>query len=165
MIGTSLIIITAACILVGVIVTMLTDLVSPSMLFLKEPRYALAFLLIGAVSSVSNVTGNAFVADRKADQYFLQNLFLAFRIPALIPLAFLGVFGIFGSVGLGYLIASLFGLVCQFNKCHRSSPLEVNWDFIRQSLNFHLGTIVSSILSTAPTLINSLNGAEYVRGS
>lgn len=167
-IGTSLIIITAACILVGVIFILLTDLVSPSMLFLKEPRYALAFLLIGAVSSVSNVTGNAFVADRKADQYFLQNLFLAFRIPALIPLAFLGVFGIFGSVGLGYLIASLFGLVA-IHKCIAAVRLEVNWDFIRQSLQFSSWNYVSSILSTAPTLIiplmvlNMLGEAEAAR--
>jgi len=167
-ISTSLIITTAACILAGMTFILLADLFSPSMLFLKEPGYALAFLLIGAVYSAASVTGNAFVADRKADHYFLQNLFMALRIPALVPLAFLGVFGIFGSLGLGYLVASLFGLVALQRSIAAIRP-GVDWDFIRRSFRFSSQNYVSGILSVAPTLIipimvlNMLGEAEAAR--
>jgi len=122
------------------------------MQFLKEQKYALAFLFIGLVNSVAAITGNAFVADRKADHYFLQNIFMALRIPALVPLAFLGVLGIFGSVGLGYLIASLFGLLI----LHRSIAairLIVDWEVIRKSFRFSFWNYASSILTAAPSLI------------
>jgi O-antigen/teichoic acid export membrane protein len=167
-ISTSLIITTAATILVGMIFILLADLLTPSMIFLKEPEYVLAFLLIGAVNSVASVTGNAFVADRKADHYFLQNLFMALRIPALIPLAFLGVFGIFGSVGLGFLVASFFGLAV-LNRSISAIQPEVNWDFICRSFRFSSWNYVSGILSVAPTLIipimvlNMLGEAEAAR--
>lgn len=151
-IGTSLIITTAACILAGAIFILLADRFSPSMFFLREPGYALAFLLIGALNSAALVTGNGFVADRKADHYFLQNLFNALRIPSLIPLAFLGVFGIFGSVGLGYLVSSLFGLGALHMSIAAIRP-EVDWDFIRRSFRFSSWNYVSYILYVAPTLI------------
>jgi O-antigen/teichoic acid export membrane protein len=151
-ISTSLIVTTIACVLAGIIYILLAELLAPSILFLKEPRYALAFLLIGVVYSVAGIIGNVFIADRKADQYFLQNLLMAFRIPALVPLAFLGVSGIFGSVGLGYLIASFFGLVT----LHRSIGairLKVDREFIRRSFRFTSRNYASSILYVAPTLI------------
>jgi O-antigen/teichoic acid export membrane protein len=151
-ISTSLIATTSACVLSGAIFILLAEMISPSMQFLKEQKYALAFLFIGLVNSVAAITGNAFVADRKADHYFLQNIFMALRIPALVPLAFLGVLGIFGSVGLGYLIASLFGLLI----LHRSIAairLIVDWEVIRKSFRFSFWNYASSILTAAPSLI------------
>ncbi len=150
-VGTSLIVTTAACILTGLAYIMLAVLVTPSMLFLREPGFALAFLLIGTVYSVTAVTGNAFIAGRKADHYFLQNLFMALRIPILLPLAFLGVFGIFGAVGMGFLIASLFGLLIMQRDVN-FQPI-VDWKFIRSSFRFSAWNYVSSIFAAAPTLI------------
>ena len=151
-ISTSLIVTTSACVISVVIFILLAEMIAPSMLFLKEQKYAFAFLLIGLVNSVAAIIGNAFVADRKADHYFLQNIFMALRIPALVPLAFLGVFGIFGSVGLGYLIASLFGLLI-LHKSIAEIRLIVDWEFIRKSFRFSFWNYVSSILTTAPGLI------------
>lgn len=151
-IGTSLVVTTVACIIAGIIYIMLTTFLATSLLFLKEPRFALAFLLVCAVYSVALITGNASVAARKADQYFLQNLFMAFRIPVLVPLAFLGVFGIFGSVGLGYLVASCFGLVVLQMTIATIRP-EVDLNFIRGSFRFSFWNYVSNILSVGPTLI------------
>jgi len=154
-ISTSLIITTVACIMAGVIYILLAKILAPSMLFLMDPRYALAFLLIGSVNSVASITGIVFIADRKADHYFLQNLITALRIPALVPLVFLGVFGIFGSVGLGYLASSFFCFV-MFKRSVVAIRPQVDLDFIRRSLRFSAWTYVSSILSIAPTLIISL---------
>jgi O-antigen/teichoic acid export membrane protein len=167
-ISTSLIATTVACVLVGMIYVLLTELFAPSMLFLKMPGYVLAFLLIAELNMVTWVTGNAFIADRKADRYFFQNFLLVLRIPALVPFAFLGAFGIFGSVGLGFLVASLFGLLGLQRGIAAIRP-EMDWDFIRRSFRFSSWNYISSILSMAPTLIipimilNILGEAEAAR--
>jgi O-antigen/teichoic acid export membrane protein len=151
-IGTSLIITTIACILVGVIYILLAEALAPFMLFLELPGYALAFLLIGAMYSIVSMTGSAFVADKKADTFFLQNLLMALRIPALVPLAFLGVCGIFASISLGYLAAACFGLFAIQMSVATIRP-QVDWDFIRRSFRFSSWNYVSGILFLAPTLI------------
>lgn len=151
-ISTSLIVSTVACIVAGVMYILLAKFLAPSMPSLRDPGYALVFLLIGIVNSLATVIGNGLVADRKADSYFLQNLFMAIRIPALIPLAFLGVFGIFASVGLGYLVASLFSLLV-LQRSIATIRLKVDMDFIRRSFRFAFWNYVSSILYAAPTLI------------
>lgn len=167
-IGTSLTVTTATCIVAGILYILLAELLAPSMLFLKDPRYVLAFLLIGAVNSLTGITGNAFIAGRKAENYFLQNLLMALRILALVPLAFLGVFGIFGSMGLGYLASSLFGLVTLRRSITTIRP-QVNRDFIRKSFRFSFWNYASGILFMAPTLIipimvlNMLGEAEAAR--
>lgn len=151
-IGTSLIVTTVACVISGSIYILLAELLAPSMIFLKDPRYALTFLLIGAMNSVAGITGNVFVADRKGNLYFLQNLLTAVRIPFLLPFAFLGVLGIFGSVGMGFMVASSFGLLTLYGS-DVPIRLMVNLDFIRRSFRFSSRNYISSTLSVAPTLI------------
>lgn len=150
--GTSLVLTTAACFLVGVMYITLAEFLAPTLLFLKVPSYALALLLIGAVNSVANVTGNSFVADRKADHYFFQNLFMALRIPGLMLFSSLGVFGIFMSMGLGYMVASCFGLIALQRSIAAIHPT-VDHDFIRRSFRFSFWNYISSVLLVAPTLI------------
>ena len=150
--GTSLVVTTIASLLVAVIFIFLVELISPSLVFLKCPAYAIAFLLVVVVNSISAITGNAFVADRKADNYLFQNLFMAFRIPLLIPLVTLGIFGIFSSVGLSYLIASLFGMLSLKRTLNVIRP-NLDTNFVSRSIKFGSWNYVSNILSTAPTLI------------
>ncbi len=150
--STSLIITTLASLLAGMSYILLIDLLAPSLAFLKEPCYLVAFLLIGAANSVATITGDAFVADRKAENYFVQNIFMALRIPLLIPLAFLGTFGIFGSMGLAFTVASIFALIMLVRSLNSIRP-EVDVEFIKRSFKFSSWNYVSSILSTAPTLV------------
>jgi len=150
-VSTSLLVTTGACILAGIAYLLSVHIFAPSMLFLREPRFAVAFLLIGAASSAAAVTGNAFIADRRAEQYFMQNLLMALRIPALVPLVSLGVFGIFGCVGLAYVLAFLFG----FAMLQRSFAMRpaVDMGFVSRSFRYSAWSYASSILSNAPTLV------------
>lgn len=150
--STSLIITTLASLLAGLAYIFLIDLLAPTLAFLREPCYLVAFLLIGAANSVAAITGNAFVADRKAENYFLQNIFMALRIPLLIPLAFLGTFGIFGSTGLAFIVASIFALIMLLRSLISIRP-EIDGEFIKRSFKFSSWNYVSNILSTAPTLV------------
>jgi len=56
-VSTSLVVTSAACILAGVAYLLSVHIFAPSMLFLREPGFAVAFLLIGAASSAASVTG------------------------------------------------------------------------------------------------------------
>lgn len=150
--STSLIITTLASPLAGMAYILLIEFLAPTLAFLKEPCYLVAFLLIGAANSVAAITGNAFLADRKAENYFIQNIFMALRIPLLIPLAFLGTFGILGSSGLAFFVASLFALVVLLRSINSFRP-EIDLHFIRRSFKFSSWNYVSNILSTAPTLV------------
>lgn len=150
--STCLIITTVATLLMGAVYILLIEFLTPSLYLLKEPGYALAFLLIGAANSVAAITGNAFVADRKAEHYFFQNIFMALRIPLLILLVFLGTFGIFSALGLSFLVASIFALLILRRSLMIIRP-EIDVDFIRRSFRFSSWNYASNILSTAPTLV------------
>ncbi len=150
--STSLIITTTASILVGSIFILLVDVLAPALVFLEDPGHVLIFLFIAAVNSVAAITGNVFVADRKADHYFFQNIFMALRIPFLVPLAFLGTVGIFCSLGLSFLVASFFGIIIlRRSFCVIGS--EHSMDFVRRSFKFSYWNYASNILSIAPVLI------------
>ncbi|MDK2877243.1 MAG: hypothetical protein PWQ22_1653, partial [Archaeoglobaceae archaeon] len=140
---------------------------SPSLSFLQNPVYASVFVFFAVLSSVAFMSGYGFISMRRTENYFFQNLFLASRIPFLIPLAFLGFFGIFSAVGFAYLIASIFGLL--LIRKFFSFDLRIEKNFVRESLRFSSGNYLSSILSAAPTLIlpimvlNLLNEAEAAK--
>ncbi len=124
---------------------------SPSLSALLNPTYALLFLIFTLTNSVVAITGNAFIAMRQGGQYLFQNAVIAARIPLLIPLVFLGGYGIFSSVGLAYLIAALLALIL----INRSIGVGFGVDkpFLRRSFSFSLGSYTSSILSNAPVLV------------
>lgn len=166
--NTSLLITTISSLFIGAAYILLIDLLSPSLIFLKSVPYMTFFLLLGVGESVASITGKAFVADRKADRFFIQNIFLSLRIPLLIPFVFFGPFGILSSVGLGYLAASTFGLLILRRKFGILN-LKIDREFIKKSFGFSFWNYISNILSLAPSMIlpiivlNLLGGAEAAK--
>ncbi len=59
--------------------------------------------------SVYSMQNIALVAIRRADLSIVQNLLLGARIPVLIIIASLGVFGVFSALGSSYVITFVFG--------------------------------------------------------
>jgi O-antigen/teichoic acid export membrane protein len=150
--GTSLIITTIASLLIAISFISSVESLTPSLAILKKPSYSLLFILIVIGDSVSAITGRAFVADRKADHYFFQNIFMSLRVLFLIPLSFLGAIGIFCSLGFSYLITSFFGLIIIRKSIGTIGP-KMNIEFIRKSFKFSSWNYVSNVLSIAPTMI------------
>lgn len=150
--NTCLVITAVVSLLVGLIFILLIEFISPPLVFLKIPDYALVFLLIGVLNSVADITGSAFVADRNAKYYLFQNIFMIARIPLLIPLIFLGSLGIFGSLGISFFLASSFALLI-IRRNIAAIRFELDINFIQRSMRFSSLNYVSSILSIAPTLI------------
>ncbi|VVB89744.1 Polysaccharide biosynthesis protein [uncultured archaeon] len=150
-INTCLNITTLLSIATGIIYMMGANIFSPSLSFIQKPEYAAPFMVFVIMNSVVSITGNAFTALRNASYFFYQNVFLASRIPLLIPLALMGSFGIFGALGLGYLFSAVFGFFLL--KKFMNFDFKLDMPFIKESFGFSSGNYISSIFQAVPTLI------------
>lgn len=151
-VGTSLITTTIASLLVGIIFIYFSELLIPNLDILIVPEYAFIFLLIVTMNSVESITGRVFIAERKSEHYFYQNIFMSLRIPLLILLSFLGTWGIVCSFGLAFMMASIFGLM-SIKRILTVRELNFDMEFINRSLKFSSWNYISNILSLMPTLI------------
>jgi O-antigen/teichoic acid export membrane protein len=149
--NTCLLITTITSFIVGLVYILGVNFFSSSLSFIQNPRYAIIFLLFAVMNSIALITGNAFIAIRKAGHYFFQNLFLASRIPFLIPLVFLGCFGIFAACGLAYLLASLFAFLLLSRSIRVN--LKIDKPFVKESFRFSSMNYISNVLFAVPTLV------------
>ena len=165
--NTCLIITLIASFIVGIAYVLGVGFFSPDLSFIQNPEYAVIFLFFVIMNSVALTTGKAFIAMRKAKYYFFQNIFLASRIPFLIPLVFAGCFGIFGACGLAYLLASSFAFLLLSKSVGFNFKMDKH--FVKESFKFSSGNYISNVLFAAPTLIlpllilNLLGGAEAAK--
>lgn len=151
-INTSLAITSFFAVIVGIIYICFIDSLAPNLQFLKSPIYASSFLIFSVMASLAGMTGNAFVASRRSDHLFLQNLLLAIRIPLLFPLRVLGSYGIFCSTGLAYLLSSILAMLF-LRKAFNVSGLNVDVDYAKKSFKFSSINYFSSILFSIPTIL------------
>lgn len=148
-IGTSLVITTVSTVLIGLIYLIIINESSYSISFMREPNNVFVFFMAAISNSLIAITGNVFIASRRASYYFYQNALMALRIPLLIPLSFLGNLGIFGSFSVSALMASIWGFIL-LNKLRIPIKICIDYQFIRMSLRFSLWNYVSGILSNTP---------------
>ncbi|VVB84853.1 Uncharacterised protein [uncultured archaeon] len=138
---------------------------SPSLSFLRQGWFLPVFFGYVAVMSVYSVQNTALVAMRRADLSFVQNLLLGVRIPILLLIASLGVFGVFSSLGGAYAITFVFGAFVLYRYGLR---LEKGLDTaaVRNTLKFSLGNYTAGIFTMAPTtvipvmIVNTLGAKE-----
>lgn len=149
---TSLIITTLAAFLMGILYIIFSELLFPSLALVQNPFYALIFLFTTLANSVSTMTGLAFVANRRSKFFLYQNLVMATRLPLLIPMALFGGFGILGSIGLAYILASTLAFLF-LNKSISLSCFRIDRSFIRRSFRFSLWNYLSEIFFAVPTFI------------
>jgi O-antigen/teichoic acid export membrane protein len=149
--NTSIIITTIASLMMGIIYISGINIFSSNLFLIQRHSYMAIFLLFVIMNSLVLITGIAFTAIRKADHYLFQNIILASRVPLLIPLAFLGSFGIFGSVGLAFLFSALFSLI-YLNKFVKFN-CKIDKQFVKESFTFSFGNYASSIFTTTPAFI------------
>ena len=165
--NTCLTITTTFSFIVGIIYVAGIKFFSPGLSFIQIPKFAIIFIIFVVISSITLIMGNAFIAMRKAKYYFLQNVFMASRVLLLIPLVFLGSFGIFGSAGIAYFVAAFFLYLVL--KKFLVFNLKIDKNFIRKSFKFSSMNYISNIFFAIPTLIlpiiilNLLGGAEAAK--
>src|SRR5665811_227134 len=109
------------------------------------------FIALACTQSMVFILSNAFIALRKSELFFLQNVVLAARIPLLIPLAILGTFGIFGALGISFFITAVvsFAFVAKYAKVN----FRIDKDFFRTSLRFSWWNYIAELFRKGPLLI------------
>jgi len=118
---------------------------------MQDFKFVITFLLFAVMNSITSIMGNAFVVMRNGDLFFFQNVLQGVRVPLLIPLVIFGSFGIFGSVGISYLIATLFSFL--IIKKHIDLNFKIDKAFIKESFSYSSGNYISHVLMVSPTLI------------
>jgi O-antigen/teichoic acid export membrane protein len=147
--STSVIVTNISVAILGMTYLSTVDLFSPQLSFLKATSNSLAFIVFLMASSAASLAGISFIAMRKAEYSFVQNVLIGSRVIFIFPLAFLGAMGIFSAVGISFIIALLISATSLFRQKVRPC-LEIDRRFLRDAFRFSSGNYISSLLSTAP---------------
>ena len=149
--STSVIISTAFSVLLGIIFIAGSDLWLPEQGLLKF-SIAVFYLLFLALYSLVWLTGTSFIAIRRADFNFLQNIIAGSRIFFLFPLIFLGAMGIFGAVGASLILVCIISVILLVRSGIKF-VFTIDRIYLLDSLHFSVKNYLSGLLITAPTLI------------
>lgn len=128
------------------------NIFSPALSFLSDGWFLPVFIAYIGVTSIQFIQNTAFISIRRADLGFIQNLLLGARIPILLLISGLGVFGIFLSLGIAYLMTFVFGafVLKRYGLCI-SKVFDIS--SIRKILKFSLGNYSAGIFQIAPVTI------------
>jgi O-antigen/teichoic acid export membrane protein len=134
------------------------NLWSPALLFIKQnPIYFTVFLLFVLASTVSGLTWETFIAERRAGFVLAGGLiFNLLRLPLVILLAaFFHSFGIFASLTIAVGVALLLSV---FFFLPRAQPgyrpfFAVNKKVLNETLHFSFANYLAILFWTAPGLV------------
>lgn len=137
--------------LVGLLFILVSPYVGFASSSLGSFNFGIFFIALACIQSMVFILSNAFIALRKSELFFLQNVVLAARIPLLIPLAILGTFGIFGAWGVSFFITAVvsFAFVAKYAKVN----FRIDKDFFRTSLRFSWWNYIAELFRKGPLLI------------
>jgi O-antigen/teichoic acid export membrane protein len=76
------------------------NIFSTALSLLREGWFLPVFFAYIAVTSIYSIQNLAFISIRRADLSLIQNLLMGARIPILLLIAGMGVFGVFSSLGM-----------------------------------------------------------------
>jgi O-antigen/teichoic acid export membrane protein len=145
--NTSIILVIVSSLALGILYIAGVQYFSPDLAILHEPVYAAIFLLFTVAMSLSIVTSQTFIALRDAKYSFIQNVLLTLRIPLLIPLIFLGSFGILSATFIAYIL--VYAIVLYFLSKFLTFRPKVDLDFLKLSYKFSFGNYISNLVSAA----------------
>ena len=150
-VNTSIMIAGVASLVIGAAYSLVMHFVSPQLSLIDNPLYLLAYLALVVLSTMATVSGNAFVAMRKSVQLLAQNLVASSRIILLVPLLFLGSFGIIGSTLLSFVFAMAFVVVVLGSFVRLD--YRIDREFVSRSLHFSAGNYLGGLFNDVPYLI------------
>jgi O-antigen/teichoic acid export membrane protein len=152
--GTCILIISAASVIMAVIYILGLGIFSPKLSFLQSPLYGLIFILLTLLLATSTISSNAFAALRKAEYSLYLNIIAISRLIFLLPLIFLGSMGIISSIIIAYMIVYLFVFYILEKKIRME--LKVDRIFLKESIGFSLKNYIAYTLDSAPYFIMPL---------
>ncbi len=128
------------------------NIFSPALSFIRDGWFLPVFFAYIAVTSIYSVQNLAFISIRRADLSLIQNLLLGARIPILLLIAGMGVFGVFSSLGVAVLLTFGFGTLI-LQRYGLSFTRSFDIASIRKTIKFSLGNYSAGIFMMAPVTI------------
>lgn len=128
------------------------NIFSPALSFIRDGWFLPLFFAYIAVTSIYSIQNLAFISIRRADLSLIQNLLLGTRIPILLLIAGLGVFGVFSSLGIAYLMTFVVGAFV-LRRYDLSFTMSFDITSIMKTLKFSLGNYSAGIFMMAPVTI------------
>ncbi|MEM2925120.1 MAG: oligosaccharide flippase family protein [Methanocellales archaeon] len=147
--STAVLITTLPAFLLGSFFLLSIDFWSPSLAIARD--YAAIYLIFLIVNSISSLTAVSFIALRKAEFNFMQNVLMGFKIAFLPLFVFLGALGIFISIGLASLLSLSLSLFFLIKFGLRFAGL--NMGFLNISFHFSIGNYIATLLDSMPSLV------------
>ncbi len=148
---TCLFVTTGASLTLSALYIVFVNYLSPDLAFIRQPLYAVVFILFTMISSIALITSSTFIALRDAKYSFIQNLMLTTRIIAVIPLAFMGALGIIGANFASYIVTYIIVFIF-LSKFVPFKP-QIDGVFIKKSFKFSFGNYIANILYSASFLV------------
>lgn len=150
--STSIVVTMIFSLIFGLIFILGADIFSPELKSIYTVESMVLLLIFIIANAIANLAGIAFVALRRSEYYLIQNFLVGSKIIFLFPLGFLGAFGIFDSVGISFIIASIFS--CSLiAKSGIKQIITLDKKFLVDSFHFSLGNYLVGLFQTAPNLI------------
>jgi O-antigen/teichoic acid export membrane protein len=150
--STVLIISTLSTIIVGFVYIYGINIFSPDLSFLNSGFSGSFFLIVLCLNSLTTMIGVTFVSIRKPGFQFIQSLINGSRIIFIFPLITFGAMGIFGAVGISFLLTTLISL---FLIIRSNIKLHFSFDFnyLKDSFHFSVINYLSGLFILAPNMI------------
>lgn len=162
--STCLIITTLIGIVLGFVLIFILQLTSNEFNFLKSPLNVFIFIIVLLACSISSIISISFIALRKSSYYFIQTSITGSKILFAFLTQPLGILGIFGAVGLSFILSILISLNL-IKKCNLKFCPSIDYTFIKESFNFSITNYISDLFIFVPSqilpiMVLNLLGAE-----
>src|SRR5258708_3562621 len=125
---------------------------TPKLLFLQSNIfYILLFICFVVFATVNGLIESVFIAYRSSKFVFYKNIILSIT-KLLLPVLLLsfGVYGIFSSVGISFVIATLFSVVVLIRKFNYKIEPLVNIEAVNKIASFSFGNYIASFIGGLP---------------
>jgi len=160
-ISTSSIVVILFTTLIGIIFILGIEFWAPELGIIKKS--AAVYILFLVANSMTNLTGIFFIALRRTKYYLLQNLLIGTRIIFVLPLISFGVWGIYYSVGISFIIAFIFSGYALSKLGFKQVSIDTN--FLNESFEYSKGNYIVSLLTLVPSnllpiMVLNILGAE-----
>lgn len=151
--GIVIVSLTSAVLSLGFI--MLLPVISPSLAFVRyDAWYALGFIFFTVATSLNVLTNAVFLAQKRARDILIINLFFSL-LKVMLPILVVrgGVMTIFAMVGASQLFGLVLSLLMMKSKCGYLFSPRIHTDILRITRTYSLSVYISSILNLLPPTI------------
>lgn len=150
-----------SCLISSIIISIIFALIfllglgiwSPELKILTDLKFAIIFILLTIVTTISGLMGGAFIAGRRSSYLmFKDNLYHIVKMFALVIFAGLGIFGIFISLSIGIIFSVIVGFILLYKTWNYLPKLKFD-PIIKTMTKFSLENYTAGILHNLPKLI------------